>query len=315
MDIKPFPFELIPKISSQEVSLMEELDLFAPSQKLIPWIEKVIAHEIRSSFSCHKENVTPVEFAASLRSGPSKGVYFVLGMEPVTQKAVLELDPFLARLVIDRLLGGSSAGGGGEKVLSAADLTEALSEVDEGVLSYLMLKILAGIFEQSGKSSRVHFRLEDLQSSPDKLLKSISSHERGIRISFRITMGERAGYAQLILPDPFIQKALLAPTQPKKSVSPPSRLTELFQTEIWAELGRSSLRAKDLQELEVGDVVLLKETRAHVETGKIEGILPIRVGHGKHGMIRGRIVDCDNPLLRLEINGIEAESPVGKGVT
>lgn len=307
MNIKPFPFELIPKVSSQEASLIEALDLFTPSKQLIPWIDKVIAHEIRSSFSCQQEQARPVEMAAFLRSSPSKGVYFILGMEPVPQKAVLELDPFLARLMIDRLLGGSAT-------LSAADLTEPLSEVDEGVLSYLMLKVLAGIFEQSGKSSRVHYRLDDIQSSPEKILQSISPHDRGILISFRVTVGEKAGYARFVLPDPLIQKAICDPTQKKNPMKSFSRV-ESFQTEVWAEVGRSLLREKDLQELEPGDVVLLQETMAHVETGKIEGTLPIRVGYGKHGMIRGRIVDHDNPLLRLEIDGIEAELPVGRGIS
>ena len=58
----------------------------------------------------------------------------ILGLVPRTDKALIEVDLPSAQLAIDKLLGGTAEG---------ADAHRPLSEIEEGVFSFVLLKALA----------------------------------------------------------------------------------------------------------------------------------------------------------------------------
>ena len=188
-----------------------------------------------------------------------------------------------------------------------------LTEIEEGVISYLFLKILSEIFERCGRSARVHFRLEECRSSPEGLLPLPRG---GVLISYRLSLGDRSGYARLILPSPFVEKALLEPLEGaeiggRELTYYAARLSNLgfIETNLWAEIGSVSLRGTDLKNLEAGDVVLLDKTQARWHDGKLEGHLPLRLGRGECGAFRGEVVSGEGPL-RLKLEGMDLEHPV-----
>ena len=322
-DVRPFDFKRLPKVSRQDLRLLEGLQSFLPrvgfSEDLGRSIKRLLAKELGLSFSFQREKIATVDLTATLRSLSHQGVYALFGMTPLEGKAILEIDPFMAQMAIDRLLGGK-----GEPLTMIRPLTE----IEEGVLSYLFLKILAHIFERCGRSARVHFRLEGFRSSSDEILPMVKQGESGVLILLRITFGERAGYARLILPSPFVQRALLEPLEAAQAAGMferdlqyyAARLENLgfLQTTLWAEVGRTTLKAKEMKGLEAGDVVLLERTGARVKDGKLDGFLPVRVGRGDRGAFRGQIISekigaQKRAPLRLQLHGMEMEHPVGKG--
>ncbi len=291
---RPFDFSKLPKISSQEAKLLKDLQLFSPridsTKNLGQAVQILIARELGSSFSLAVERIASVSVAQKLQEFPRQGVYVVIGLEPLEQKAVLELDPLITHMAVDRLLGGK-----GELLTAVRPLTE----VEEGVLSYLVLKILALIYER-GKSEKVHFRLEGIASSSDEILKKIRPEDPGIMISCRLRLDSQTGYARLILPSPLAQKAFLeSPGLSKEEgVDACARLSRLgfLGTSLWAELGRTTLNVGEINHLEPGDVVLLENSRAHSEGGQLKGSLSLRVGRGEKSL-RGEIVSNTGPLM------------------
>lgn len=310
-EIRPFDFEALPKVSQEDLENLKVLQGYLPRYgflgELPRSIERLVSQELGVPFTFRKGRISSVPIASTLRNLTRQGIYLVFGMAPLEEKAYLEIDPFLAHLAIDKLLGGR------EEPLA---MIRPLTEIGQGVLSYLFLKILAHIFETSGRSARVHFRLEGLRSSPEEILPAVGEAERGILITLRLEMGDRSGYARLILPTSFLQNALLEESEEAMNEEELqhylSRMARFgfLDTRLWMEVGRSNLDRKDFQGLEPGDVVLLEETQARLSGGRLEGFLRVRLGQGEKGSIRGKII-CGEDKFQLKLEGVELEHPMG----
>ena len=319
-NVKPYPFEKLPKVSKQEARLIASLQEFFPrigfSDELGRAIKILINRELGLPFSYHRERLTTVNPAEKVRSFSRQGVYLLFGLPPAEQKGVLDIDPLIAQMAIDRLLGGTEKGGRNV----SRTMVGSLTEIEEGVLSYLFLKIFALIFDRCGKSARVHFRMEGFCSSPEELLGLFRGVEKGepvqpvVYASYHISLGERAGYARLILPVPLAQKVFLDPVEGGDSAGEKdmayygARLANLgfLPLTVWTELGRTLLKVKEINALEAGDVIVLDKTQARVEGGRLTGHLPVRFGAGETGSIRGAIVP-DLDRLRVRLEGLELE--------
>jgi flagellar motor switch protein FliM len=235
-----------------------------------------------------------------------QGIYLVFGLPPLDAKGVLEIDPLIAHMAIDKLLGGS-----GEPLTMIRPLTE----IEEGVLSFLFLKMFALVFERCGKQARVHFRMEGFRSSPEEVAPLFKSQPGGVYFSFQLTLGNRAGYARLLLPTPMAQKALLEAGEGAEDDREleyyGARLENLgyVPAEVWTELGRTTLKVGDINRLEPGDVVLIDRTQARVEQGRLSGSLSVRVGRGERGSFRGEIVPSPD-RLQVKLTAVDLEQPV-----
>ncbi len=314
VDVKPFPFENLPKVSRQELRIVEALRSYWPrigfSDQLRRSVKSLLMRELGSSFSFKQEKISVVSLLQTFKNLSPEGVYITFGRLPLPQKAVLDLDPYLAHMMIDKLFGGT-----GEVPASSRSLTE----IESGVLSYLALKIFSLIFEKCGRSARVHLRLDGIQSSADRIVESSSHGEKGVEMMFRVSMNKRAGYARLILPSPFIDEAKLDPMHDasvaefteRDSEYYAARLSnfEFLETDLWVELGRTNLKAHEVNGLESGDVILLEKTQARLEEGKLAGQLSMRMGKGEKGAFRGTIVSGEGPI-RVFLDGVELEHPI-----
>src|SRR5262249_33565500 len=138
-----------------------------------------------------------------------------------------------------------------------------------------------------------------------------------VYFSFHLSLGDRAGFARLILPLPVVQKSVL---EPREGIAPApekdleyygARLENLgyLETEVWTELGRTSLRVVDINRLEPGDVIVLEKTQARVQGGKLLGALPVRIGRGERGSFRGEIIPSGD-RLKVRLTGVDLEQQV-----
>lgn len=322
MDVRPFDFSRLPKVSRQEVQLMESLkDLFPRigfTDELGRAIKILVGRELGMAFSLRCERIESVIVTEKLRSFSHEGIFLTFGLPPVEQKGVLEIDPFLAHGAIDKLLGGSC--GFGES--AAASNRHSLTDIEDGVLTYLFLKIFSLIFDRCGASARVHFRMEGFRSGLGDVLKLYRPAEKGIFLSFSLGLGERSGFARMILPNAIAQKVFLDPLEGIRTDN--ARELEYYgarlanfgflETQLWAELGRTVLTVRDINALETGDVIRLEKTQAHSEAGRLSGSLSLRVGRGERGAFRGELMTQGDALrvntLRVKLEGMEGEQPV-----
>lgn len=310
MHIELFDFSKLPKVSRQELKLLEAVQSYLPrsgfSEELGKALKILLTRELGPQFSFNRDHMAAVNLPQKIQGLTRQGVYLVFALPPLEQRGVLEIDPLIAHMAIDKLLGGTG---------EALTMVRPLTEIEEAVLSFLFMKVFNLIFERCGKQANVHFRMEALKSAPEEVLPLMKGTQDGVYFSFHLSLGDRAGYARLLLPTPVIQKAVLETKEtapaPEKDEYYGARLENLgyLETEIWTELGRTSLKVADINRLEPGDVIVLEKTQAHVQGGKLVGALPVRVGRGERGAFRGEIIPSEN-RLKVRLTGVELEQQV-----
>ncbi|HSA58513.1 MAG TPA: FliM/FliN family flagellar motor switch protein [bacterium] len=302
----------MPKVSRQDAKLLEAVQTYLPrigfSDELGKALKILIGREIGPTFSFQRDHMAAVNIPQKLQGLTRQGIYLLFGLPPLDAKGVLEIDPLIAHMAIDKLLGGA-----GEPLTMIRPLTE----IEEGVLSFLFLKIFSLIFDRCGKQARVHFRMEGFRSSPEELAPFFKNQPDGIYFSFHLSLGNRAGYARLILPGPMAQKAFLeplegaSPTGDRETEYYGARLANLgfVQTDVWTELGRTALKVADINRLEPGDVILLERTQARIQKGRLSGAVSVRVGRGERGSFRGEIVPSPDGL-QVKLTAVDLEQQV-----
>lgn len=298
MSPKPFPFERLPKTSLQSSQLVKALQVYLPrigfSAQLGKNIRALVSKELGGKFSFQQEKITSLNPITAMTLAPTS-VYAVMGMSPLTEKAILEIDLLLAHRAIDKLLGGK-----GDPKGDPMTSMRPLTEIESGVLSYLLLKILEMIFQRCGESAKVHFRLEGIQSL-EEVSSLLKNQESVVQMTFKAQLDQGSGSVRLFLPLQTVEDNI------KDHEYEAARLSNFgyVQTSLWAELGRTSLLVREVNQLESGDVVVLENTAARVSGGKLEGCLPLRIGSGNLGSFRGRVVAGDPVKLRLESARLE----------
>ena len=313
MPIEPFDFSKLPKVFLQETKLLEAIQTYLPragfAEEMAKAIKTMVSREIGSQFSFHRDHMSAVNVPQKLQGSTKPGVYLVFGLPPLDQKGILEVDPLLAHMAIDKLLGGTG---------EALTMVRPFTEIEEAVLSFLFMKIFALIFDRCGKQASVHFRMEALCSSSEEALPLVKNVQEGVSFSFHLSLGDRAGYARLILPLLVVQKSILEFRELREDMASEkdmeyygARLENLgyLQTELWTELGRTSLKVVDINRLEPGDVILLERTQARVEGGRLVGTLPVRIGRGERGSFRGEIIPSGD-RLKVRLTGVDLEQQV-----
>ena len=180
---------------------------------------------------------------------------FVFNMEPLKGGAVLELNPAMAFVMIDRLLGGQ-----GVNVPEPREFTE----IERAVIERVAVR-LTGELQQAWQPVRaVALGVLNLEVNP-QFIQVTSPHEVIVVASFRLRIGEQAGtlslgYPHLLL-EPLLgslggQRWTATATAPK----PAARnfvMREIAASPITlrAFLGQATLTVRELLNLQTGQLV------------------------------------------------------------
>jgi type III secretion system YscQ/HrcQ family protein len=241
----------------------------------------------------------------------------VIGLPPREEKALLEVDLAMAQLAIDKLLGG-----GGED----GDLQRGLSEIEEGVFSFVLLKVLGQFQSEAADDGASALKLEGLYGSYATLKERFAVDAGYLVAAFKLRLAGRKGYARLFLPESMVSE-VFAPAPPTEGpalervvrrVLQRLDLVRTFKASLTIEVGRISFSMSDLEALEVEDIILVEETEVRLEggseddSGALNGRVVCRVGAGAHNTIQAALTVSDSGRYQIEIEGI---SPVGEPST
>lgn len=235
---------------------------------------------------------------------------FIIGLPPRTDKALLEVDLPIAQMAIDKLLGGTAEDVDGQR---------PLSEIEDGVFSFILLKalhLIAGDVEET----QLGVRLEAMHGTLASLKERFPTSDACVCLSFKVFFNQKVGYARLYLPTALMSEVLTeAPPSPG-----PAReralarmlerldLIRLVTTPMVVEVGRIALPVADVEALDTEDIILVEESELRLEPGDpptLTGRAQGRVGDGTHGVLTGNLVVGDRGRYELQL---EAISPVGE---
>jgi flagellar motor switch protein FliM len=298
--IHPFDFSKIDKISSRQMliteSLIKHFPQFSETKEIAPFFIEALKRDLGLNLSLRFsgwEETTYKDFISSL-SSPCVAV--LLKMQPTEQRVVLDLDYALARMIVDRLLGGE-----GDFPHEFAPF----SQVEEGVLEFALLKALSQLKEAPGMEGSTSLRIVKTVHESKMLVDSSSPDESGCIFKFYLGLGERGGYFQMYFPHPLVEGLFLREdsvvdwANPSQAGALEERLGRIshIKTSLWSEIGRVNLMASDLGQLEKGDVILFDETSAAMGPHGLTGKTVLRAGETSAEGFLAELVDAEGKVV------------------
>lgn len=300
--VRPFSFSNLPRYTGEQVAVQQSLATYFTSRPFqptfLPHLGGMLETYLKVPCSFSDVQLQPLARGNVGALLPSTGCIIVVGLAPTEHKVLVELDTGIAALAIDRLLGGSG---------ETSRIQRPLTEIEEGVLSFLVLKVLGFTHEgwQSGKElaltlDRFASRLTDVQP----LIDAESGY---YLLGMSLAAGKRVGYVRVLLPNGLItQRFAAAQKQARGNAIELAHMRQVFkslgdrQVIGRVEAATLDLGPEDIANLETGDIVILENHQLALTPEGVTGMAFVRLGRGQNGGLRGQIVN-DSERSRLSI--------------
>lgn len=292
MSIQPFRFSL-QQVSTDALRVLAALHEFLPLHtqraQVVDAIRQALRKHLDQEVGLRLEHVQTERGGEWIKQMPSRPVIAVFSQSPQFSRCLMQIDPLLAGVCINRLLGGDA---------TAALELHPPTETEQGVLQYLLMQALGALHTACGSAERVHFRFERFCLRPEEIAPVINHQESCAVLSWRVTVAENVGVCRLIIPKAFADAALLTPLGPSKSLQAAERdyLLQRFRnfdwlrTTLWIEGGWSELSAEEMTGLERGDVILLDQSTLSLSGKTVTGAVTLHVGADRERGLHGTIV-------------------------
>ena len=303
--VRPFLFTNLPRYTHDQIAVLQSLSAYFSLRPFSPTFLDELGHMLEGylkapcALSVQKTETVP---RASLSQVvPSVGVLVVVGCGASNHKLIVDLDPSLATLAIDRLLGGAG---------ESSRMQRALTEIEEGILSFVLLKAMGFVHDgwETGRElaltlDRFASRLEDIQPIVDE--------EPGYHaLALSIAVGKKVGYARIFVPDSLITtrfQQLVAqsggPELEQRQMR--SAFRALGEREVVGrvEVAQLDLGIDDIAGLEAGDIVILENHQLALSPQGLSGLAFVKLGTGRNGGLQAQI-ESDGDRSRLVIANI-----------
>ena len=227
------------------------------------------------------DQLTYSEFVFSLENPTC---FNIIEAEPLEGNLILDINPSILYLVIDRLLGGG----------------RETAEMTRRPLTEIELRLVARVtdlFLREMKHSWEHIlelkpRVDRVESNP-QLAQIVSPNEVVVLISFELTIGESRGMMNFCIPFNCIERisnrltANTWSTVSKRSASPDavrkiSQGVTAAAVEVVAELAHTRISTGDLIGLRVGDIITTEKDIREPLSIRIEGQAKFRASAGAY---------------------------------
>lgn len=299
-NIRPFDFSKIQKLSSQFLqinrALLEQYPQLSEWDEVGPELLERLAIDLKLKLKCRYMGMDEVTQTNFLQGFSSPCVGIALQSEPQGGQILAELDYLLARMLVDKLLGGK--GEPPQELLP-------LSPMEEGVLEFLILKVFHQLKVGHNLLGPTTLRLNKLVSESKLLAGSQKTEELGIVFKFFLGFEGKGGYFKVYFPHPliegvFLREDILAGVrESEEDSSLESRLQRAshVRASLWSEVGRVNLHEGDISQLEVEDVILFDDTMAHMGAHGVSGKTVLRVGDNPSNGLLAEVVDSEGKLV------------------
>lgn len=197
------------------------------------------------------ESVTYADFLASL---PDPTVFYALALPPFDGLAALELNPAVASLMIDRLLGGAG---------TAQATLGALTEIEQHVMDAVVAVLIEGLSGAWRRVLDVRFNVHGRDAKP-AVLHVASPGDAMLLVAVDVRVGDARGMLSLCLPAGLAARMLQGWRSGRRDPSPAdashlARNLARVAAPVTAVL-RATLEARDILAIQPGDVLSLGRT-------------------------------------------------------
>jgi flagellar motor switch protein FliM len=303
--IRPFQFTGLPRLTREQVAVQQSLATYLSFQPFSDDFATSLAGMIEGYFK-QPCNVSAPDLKTIARRElgtvvPAMTCLLVVGAAPTEHKILVDLDTSLAAYCIDRLLGGSG---------DVGRIQRPLTEIEEGVLSFMLLKVLAHFQNGWSTGRELALTLDRFASKLEDVSDLVDPVSHYCMIGARIGIGKRVGYARLFLPNGLITQTFGAAAGEGKVT--PAELDYMRRVlrsmgertvEAKVEIATLDLSADDVASIEVGDIIVLENHEVTNTPQGLTGSAFVRIGDGNNGGLRGRLLN-EGETHKLQITEI-----------
>ena len=219
---------------------------------------------------------------------------------PLEGNWILDISPALLYPIIDRMLGGVAT--------PESAMKRPLSEIEIRLTSRITAAFLRDLTMAWSNAVALRVEVERIESNP-QLVQIVPPNEVVILVSFELTMGKTRGMVNLCIPFNTIERIGSKLTNNSWIGYASSRSTEASQKQISSLIGeshaevvvtlaRSTLRATDLLNLQVGDIVSTEKDVNEPLEVEIQGLVKFVA---KAGALKGK--------KAIELIGVNTNHP------
>ncbi len=281
-EVRSYDFRRPDKFSKEQLRTLHMLH-----ESYARFVSTLLSAQLRSTAEVSVTAVEQMSYGEYSRRLANPGVISVMSLAPLSSNAVFEVEPAIAMLLVDRVLGGN-----GEHRMAARELTE----IEQAVIRRMVTAMVEFLKDGWRNVADIHPNIESIETNP-MFAQIVAPSEMCAVIAFSLVLGDTSGYITLCLPylmmEPILSKlsafVWFAGTRrtdaPTAAAKVQARLEEVLVSLV-AELGGTSLTLRELLDLGAGDIVQLDR--------QIQEPLPVLVGEqltmwARPGVHRGRV--------------------------
>jgi type III secretion system YscQ/HrcQ family protein len=313
--LRRFRWAQLPKVSRQQARLVNTLLVHLPQTPFMKGFKErlraLLEGIIHADVDVWLDSTSTVEPGTLATVVATPSVLALVGLVPLPHKMLVEIDLPIAQLAIDRLLGGDA---------HDVDAQRPLSEIEEGIFQFVLLKVLHLLQETMGGERQVGFKLENVAGSLTMLEGRYPADERYVAMNFKLFFDTTVGTLRVLLPAALVEgefpvaapqdgpalQRWLASLQDRKE------LVRLLRTQMTIEVGRLQLPMADVENLGVDDIIVIEQTDGRMLPGDadtaavLSGQVTGRIGLGAHGAVMGTVQVGDSGRYEVTIDSLVA---------
>jgi len=237
----------------------------------------------------------------------------VISLPPREEKLLLEVDLTIVQRAIDRMLGGD-----GEDI----DPQRTLSEIENGVYSFLVVSVLAMLQEQQAGEFGLACKLEGVFHDAEEAEPLLAGEDDWISLGYKVFFDVAVGYCRVLFPARLID-GVFTPPEPQTGAALERLLVALadrsqriagIRRDLVVEAGRIKLAPEDLGSLDEGDIILVENPDVNIQDGVVGGMVQSRIGQGRNGLVAGELIVGDTGRYEVviqELLALEEPEPAG----
>jgi flagellar motor switch protein FliM len=234
-------------------------------------LASALASYLRSTIQIRLTMVEQATYDEYIRSLPTPTVMYVISPHPLPGNAVVEMNLPVARVILDRLLGGNG---------SPQSTSGEMTEIEMALLKTVGGLLMSNLRDAWSNVAQLEPTLQEPTLSPEFVQVTLPA-ETTVMLVFEISLFQTTGTLSVCIPHPVLQSVMESLTSQVWSAgSPRSETAEPTLTRperlnpvalpITVELGSVGLSLRDLLGLTEGQVIKLDTSSS--------GNLAVRVG-------------------------------------
>ena len=271
-------------------------------------IHEVFGRQFGNALSSHMRTIVDIEIVSAdqltygeyILSLPASTALFLFEMKPLEGNGVLEMNPSLVLMMVERLFGGSGGGAG---------MSRDLTSIETAVVTKLVRQGLSILGDSWERIAPIQPAFSELMKNP-QMLQLLPNTETVILVTFELRLGEQNGILSLCYP--YLSLEPIFPNMSTRGALYGQKLRHVEHGSDWikqrladstlpvsAILGRTDLTVAEFLRLRLGDVIRLDR--------KVDEAIAVLVGGERKGTAypglrgRNRAVRLDTALRRGDL--------------